>query len=64
MMPLLTRSLLFTEAFHRWFVQQPNSFRLQLAEGVPSVLRDGSPFPLLSLESRVFSRHLPVSSLL
>ena len=62
-MPLLIRSLLLTEAFHRWFVQQPNSSSFQLAKGVPRQLRGGSPFPLESLESRVFSGHLPVSSL-
>ena len=60
--PLLTRCLLLAEAFHCWFIQQPNSSNFQLAEGAPSMLRDGSPYALLSLQSRIFSRHLPVSS--
>lgn len=56
--------MVLAEAFCRWFAQQPHSFKFQLAEGVPSRLRHGTPYALLSLESRIFSRHLAVSSLL
>ena len=61
---LLERMLLLAEMFHDWLVQQPNSSGYQLAKGMPSVLRNGRPFPLESLDMRIFSGHLAVSCLL